>query len=277
MYDKLLLFSCCVALLFGSCQPQRDDDFQLPAAAGAPDFSVEFLAGDPNRVVIKDLSSGNFQRIWDLLGGTPKNSTWDIDTILYAKKGVYNITLYVSKDDGSGTPSASKSVTILDDADLSCTPALAALTGDCGPDGKCWTFTQEAGAVKVGPNYADYSWYTSPAGALQVDQYDDAFCFKIDGAVYENRNNGLSVNPWNGYAAEPLDPGVSDFVYSAGTGTGGLDQIILADDQFIGVRDADNVLDVVTLTANVMVVRARICDVNGVPTAGWFELKFVLK
>ncbi len=274
--QKALFFIAITTFLVIGCKPDRDDDFQLGPGAAAPEFSVEVLASDSNRVLIKDLSTGNFQRLWSLPGGTPKTSTKAIDTVFYDKAGEYAITLFVSKSDGSGTPSATKKVVILTDAPLTCSPKLALLTGDCGPAGKCWTLTHAAGAVKVGPTYDDYSWYTSPANGLQPEQYDDGFCFTFENFVFQNRNNVASVNPWNGYQAEAYDPGISDFTFLEGTGTNGRDQIILADDQFMGVWDCDNVLDVMKLTATELVVRGRQRNQNGTPKPeGWFELSFV--
>ena len=273
---NILLSSIAFMLILSSCKPNRDDEIQLPDAAGAPEFSIEMVIGDSNRIVIKDLSEGNFQRHWDLPGGTPKTSSKAIDTIAYDKKGEYPVTLFVSKTDGSGSPSATKKVTILKDAPLSCSPKLALLTGDCDAAGKCWTLTHEQGAVKVGPSYDDYSWYTSPVDGLQNEQYDDGFCFVFEGLVFQNRNNTATVNPWNGYQAEAYDPGVSSFEFKEGTGTSNRDQIILADDQFMGVWDCDNVLDVVKLTATELIVRGKQRDPGGAPLAqGWFELRFV--
>jgi hypothetical protein len=265
--------------LFGlalvGCKPDRDDEIQLPDAAAAPEFSVEMLADDSNRVVVRDLSTGNFQRFWDLPGGTPKTSSSAVDTIFYDKKGDYRITLFVSKSDGSGTPSASKMVRIVTDAPLSCTPKMALLTGDCGPAGKCWTLSRAAGAVKVGPTYDDYSWYTSPTDGLQNEQYDDGFCFTFENLVFQNKCNGAAVNPWNGYQAEAYNPAPGDFTFLEGTGILGRDQILLPDDQFMGVWDCDNLLDVVKLTASELVVRGRQRAQNGTPLPqGWFELTF---
>lgn len=43
----------------------------------------------------------------------------------------------------------------------------------------------------------------------------------------------------------------------------------------MGVWDSDNVLDIVTLTADKLVIRARLRAQNGTPAAeGWFELTF---
>lgn len=259
-----------------ACDPQRDDDHQIGGTPQDPDFSWSFVEGDSNRVVITDLTNGVFQRHWDLEGGTPDASFKTHDTILYRDAGTFVITLYTSMIDGSGSSFASKTVTITQDAPAECDSDAALLTGACGIDGKCWVWTQEAGAVKVGPTNGDFSWFQSPAGGLQAAQYDDSFCFTFDDLVYENRNSGQSVNPWNGYVPEDLNPGISEFVYLQGTGTEGRDQIIIPDNQFMGVRDADNVMEVVTLTETELVVRMRIAGQDGVPAAeGWFELTFI--
>jgi PKD repeat protein len=276
--QKILSIATLIVFLAIGCTPEQEDEFSLNSVPGAPQFSVEFVTGDSNRVVIKDLTNGSFQRLWDLPGGIPKSSSKAIDTIQYSAKGDYEITLYVSNADGSGTTAASWKISVANDAPLVCTPKMALLTGDCGPAGKCWTLTQALGAVKVGPTYDDYSWYTSPANGLQNDQYDDGFCFTFDGQVFENKNNGQSVNPWNGYQPEPIDHGLGDFVFLEGTGILGRDQILLPDNQWVGVWDCDNLLDVVKLTETELVVRGRQRAQNGTPLAqGWFELTFVPK
>ena len=198
-----------------------------------------------------------------------------MDTILYTDAGEYTITLYVSKADGNGSAFASQKINILRDAPLDCSAKLELLTG-CGSARKCWTFTTAGGAIKVGPGYDDFSWYTSPEGGLQAAQYDDLYCFTFNDFVFENANNGQSVNPWNGYAAEDYNPDISEFQFLEGTGGNGRDQIILPDDQFMGTWDTDNVLDVVTLTETELVVRGRIRMQNGTPAAeGWFEHTFI--
>jgi hypothetical protein len=274
---KYIFFLIAVAgIAVFSCAPERDDEFNLPPAPDAPQFTVEMVAGDSNRMVIHDLSEGNFQRLWELPGGTPKTSTKALDTILYTKAGEFVIALYVSKTDGSGTVSSSKKISIAKNAPQACNPKLAMLTGDCGAGGKCWTFTHAAGAVKVGPTYDDYSWYTSPVDGLQSAQYDDGFCFTFENLVYQNKNNGSSVDPWDGYKVKPYDPGVADFTFLEGTGINGRDQLLIPDDQFMGVWDSDNLLDIVSLTETELIVRARQRDPNGVPLAqGWFELVFM--
>lgn len=274
--NKNIYFLAFVFISIIACEPERDDDFLLGPGPGIPQMEVRFIDGDSNRVVVKDLTEDSFQRLWDLPGGTPKTSSEALDTILYTDAGEYTITLFVSRADGSGTTSTSQRITVLKDAPLPCTPKLELLTGGCGASGKCWTFTTAGGAVKVGPSYGDFSWYTSPQDGLQAAQYDDKYCFFFIGSLFQNDNNGQTVNPWNGYQPENHDPGISEFVFLEGTGTEGRDQIILPNDQFMGVWDADNVMDVVTLTEDELVVRARLRGQNGTPAAeGWFELTFV--
>jgi PKD repeat protein len=163
-------------ILITSCEPERDDDHQLGPSPTPPQFSAQLLPNDSNRVVITNLSNDNFQVLWDLPGGIPKTSSKSVDTILYTDIGEYTITLFVSKADGSGTASSSQKINILKEAPLECSTKLEMLTG-CGTARKCWVFTTEPGAIKVGPAYGDFSWYTSPANGLQDAQYDDKYCF----------------------------------------------------------------------------------------------------
>lgn len=262
--------------IFWSCEPERDDEFSLNG--NPPEAKIEVTAIDGNTYIFKDLTPGSFQRLWSFPGGIPANSNTATDTVFFPKKGIYEISLYVSQSNGSGTSTVSLKVDIAENGALTCTDKIALLTGDCFPAGKCWTLTREAGAVKVGPSYSDFSWYTSPAGGLQDAQYDDGFCFTFDGLTYENRNNGASVDPWDGYKAIAYNPGITTFVFSEGTGNGGKDQIIIPDEQFMGVWDSDNVMDIVELSETKLITRARLRGPNGVPAAeGWFELVFVRK
>jgi hypothetical protein len=133
-----------------------------------------------------------------------------------------------------------------------------------------------AGAVKVGPTYDDFSWFTSPVNGLQAEQYDDRFCFTFEGLVFQNKNNGASIDPWDGYKAKPYNPGLSEFTFIEGSGINGRDQIIIPDNQFMGVWDSDNVLDIVLLTESELTVRGRQRAQDGTPLPeGWFELVFI--
>jgi hypothetical protein len=273
--NRYFLYIALILPVFWSCAPFEDPDIDIGPLPSAPNFSAEVMADDSNRVIIKVLSEGYFDLLWDLPGGEPKTSKKTVDTVLYRKAGTYPITLYVAGEGGGGTASAKKQVTIEKDATLPCDPTLSLLTGDCGAEGKCWTFSKVAGAITVGPTYGSGEWFTSTANGLVPDQYDDQYCFYFDGLVFEYNNNGLTVNPWDGYQAQPLDLPPGEWIYIKGAGMNGRDQIILSNTHFMGTRDSDNVLDVVILTETQLVVRTRIADQNGVPAAeGWFEFHF---
>lgn len=282
MKTQYKIWSIAVAMItvfIVSCNPSREDAFGLDKTVEVPSISVEQVSGDANKFVVKDLSTGNYVGLWDFdKGSLPATSSKSIDTVFYSKAGEYTISYYVSKSDGSGTAVATKKVQVLQNAIPTCSPKLGLLTGDCGPNGKCWTLTKKEAAVKVGPTYDDFSWYTSPVNGLQDAQYDDAFCFTFTDFVYQNRNNGASVNPWDGYKAVAYDGGLSSFQFLEGTGISNRDQIVIPNDQFMGVWDSDNIMDVVKLTETELVVRTRLRAQNGIPAAeGWFELTYQAK
>ncbi len=261
-----------------ACAPDREENFSLDVTVAKPQISVTPLPNDGNRFVVKDLSNDNYVRLWDFDKGAPVSSTKVSDTVFYSKLGEYNITLHVSKSDGSGTSSVSTKVKVDQNAVASCSPKLSLLTGECLPAGKCWTMSRKAEAVKVGPTYGDFSWYKSPVNGLQDAQYDDGFCFSFDGFVYQNKNNGGSVDPWDGYKVKPYDGGKSEFIFQEGTGINSRDQIIIPNDQFMGTWDSDNVMDVIKLTETELVIRTRLRAKDGTPAAeGWFELTFEKK
>jgi PKD repeat protein len=255
------------------CAPDREDTFNLTGEVAKPTISVEQVLNDGNRFVVKDLSTDNYIRLWDFDKGNPGISSKANDTVFYSKAGDYNITLHISKADGSGTNTVSKKVSVLQNAAATCSTKLGLLTGDCEAAGKCWTMSRKVEAVKVGPTYDDFSWFKSPVNGLQDAQYDDGFCFTFDGFVYQNKNNGASVDPWDGYKVKPYDPGKSEFIFQEGTGINNRDQIIIPNDQFLGTWDNDNVMDIIKLTEKELVVRAKLRNKEGVPAAeGWFEL-----
>jgi PKD repeat protein len=281
---KLTYLFILSVFAFVACEPYQDVDIELGAAASVPDFSIEYAQGDSNTIIVKDLSSGNFSRVWDFGenadGQSPlkQTSVLTVDTVTYIKAGTYTISLYVSAGTGGGTAQNSKTITVANDAVTGCTGTVALLTGDCLPSGRCWTFSQVAGAVTVGPSQGDGSWFTSTAAGLEADQYDDSFCFFLDNTEFQYNNNGLTINPFNGYAAESF-AGVSDptWTFSEGTGTGGSDQIILPLGMFLGVRDASNVYDILTISETELIVQAPIINEDGTPNVnnGWFELYFI--
>lgn len=269
---NILLFFLALA----ACAPFEENDIDLPAQPAAPVFSVEFLAGDSNRVVVTNLSTGFFDYTFDFSGGIPVQSKRLVDTVFYTDAGDYIITLYGSGEGGGGVSKSSKVVKITKNATALCDPMIALLTGDCENPGKCWTFTHAAEAVRVGPVPGSEEWFKSPVNGLQAAQYDDQFCFYFQGSKFQYVNNGFTVDPWNNYAAVPFTPPTNlGWLITKGTGNGGKDQIILPAGTFIGTWDSGPVYDIVTLTETELVLRSRIRKQDGSPADGWFEFTLV--
>ncbi|MEO6758225.1 MAG: hypothetical protein ABIO24_02145, partial [Saprospiraceae bacterium] len=250
----------------------QENNIDLPDQPGAPEFSLEFVAGDSNRIVVKDLSTGFFDHTFDFPGGIPARSKRAVDTVFYTKAGDYLVTLYAAGEGGGGVSENTKVIKINQDATALCDPLISLLTGSCEAPGKCWTFTHAAEAVRVGPVPGSTEWYKSPANGLQAAQYDDLFCFYFEGSKFQYLNNGLTVDPWNGYAAVAFAPPTNlSWLISKGTGDGGKDQIVLPPGTFIGTWDSGPVYDIAKLTETELVLRSPIRDQAGIPTNGWFE------
>lgn len=266
----LLLSLLATALL--SCDPETADDVNIGLLPVDPDFRIELTADNRNRVIIEDLSMNSFSRVWSLPGGTPNTSTMKIDTILYTAAGDYEITLNVASVGGGGNASTTKQINIVEDAALTCNTELELLLGGCEETStKCWTFSQVAGAVSVGPFPGSSEWFSSSEGSLQAEQYDDGFCFSFAGNGFLYANNGETIDPWDGYQAVPYDP-PTDQVYTLipGGGEEGETRIVLPEGAFMGVWDSGPFYDIVTLTESDLVVRGPTAD-----GGGWFELYFV--
>lgn len=271
-YFSPLLFAAI--LLLSACDPSIDDDIAIPALPEAPTISIEVSPDDPNKIIIKDLSDNFFSRVWDLPGGTPETSTLQVDTILYQKKGAYEITLHASKVGGGGTSIAKETISFELDAVLDCSEEITFLTGGCeNPVGKCWTFSRAAGAVSVGPDPGSTEWFSSLADGLTAEQYDDSFCFTFEGSSFQYDNNGQTIDPFNGYAAIDFTP-PTDLKYflQANGGANGETRIILPEGAFMGVMDSGPLYDIILLTEDELVVRSQILG-----TEGWFDLYFVAR
>lgn len=269
---KNVLLFWLLILAVAACSPVEENDIDLPAQPAAPTFSMEYLAGDSNRIVVQDLSTGFFDHTFDFPGGIPAKSKRAVDTVFYTKAGDYLVTLYAAGEGGGGVSQSTKVARINQDATALCDPLVGLLTGSCEAAGKCWTFTHAAEAVRVGPVPGSTEWYKSPANGLQAAQYDDLFCFYFDGAKFQYANNGQTVDPWNGYAAVPFTPPTNlTWLISKGTGDAGADQIVLPAGTFIGTWDSGPVYDIAKLTATELVLRSPIRNQNGTPGTGWFE------
>lgn len=276
-YIKNITFLLAILLFAVACEPVQDPEISLPAVPTTADFSAEPSAENPNLIVVKDLSTGFFNRLWDLPGGTPSTSNEAIDSIFFSSAGDYVISLYVTAEGGGGSTLVTKSITIENDDVPDCSEKVALLTGDCLVAGKCWVFSSAAGAITVGPTPGSGEWFTSPEAGLAEAQVDDKFCFFIEGLAYDYLNNGQTVNPYEGFEAQDFTPEPNrTWGFNATGGLDGNGQITLPTGSFMGVRDSGPVYDVTTLTETELVVRSRFLNADGTqPAEGWFELYFV--
>lgn len=256
-----------------SCQPLDGDELTLSSPAGTPVFSFAFVQGDSNRVVVTDKTGGTFDRLWVTPGGQPDKSEKVQDTIFFPKAGTYTLSLYASFN-GGGVSSSKSVITIQKDAQTGCSDLVELLVGSCNKGArKCWTFSKAAGAVGVGPIPGSVEWYKSPLNGLQGEQYDDSFCFSLDGGVFNYENNGLTVDPWNGYVPVPYNPPKNQtWTLDPKGGLEGVPRLTLTEGAFLGIWDASNVYDIVSIKANEMVVRTPFLKGDG-----WFQLTFVAK
>lgn len=270
---KQIIYLLSIVVICFACEPQEADDISLPALPEAPTFSMEISPDDPNTVIVKDNSTGFFDRTWEFEDGQPLFSKKQTETVFFSKAGEYKITLHASKEGGGGTSSTSQTISIAEDAAVTCTDEVTFLAGGCEENSiKCWTFSHVAAAITVGPTPGSSEWYTSPESGLVVEQYDDSFCYSFTDAHFDYRNNGLTVDPWDGYQAVEYTP-PSDYTWflNPGAGANGEMQIVLPEGAFMGVWDSGPLYDVVLLTETELVVRSRIVGAD----EGWFELYFV--
>jgi len=182
--------------------------------------------------------------------------------------------IHSAKEGGGGTSSVSQTIEILEDAQLECTEQIINLAGGCDNLlGKCWTFSTEAAAIAVGPTPGSSEWFTSTKDGLQLDQYDDSFCFIFEGSSFQYQNNGLTVDPWNNY--QPVEfnaPNDWTYFLKEGGGPNGETRIELPEGAFMGVWDSGPIYDIISLTETELVVRSEIVGADG-----WFDLTFIAR
>ena len=263
-----------LALVVASCAPFQEEDITIDPLPGPPSFSVTPDPDNPNRIIVADQSSGTFDLVWEFPGGTPSTSTLRVDTILYTQAGNYEITLHTSAEGGGGTSSSTQVVNIENDIELECDDLLTLLTGGCAEEGKKWVFSNEAGAIAVGPDPYSAEWFSSPASGLVPEQYDDSYTFFFEGSIMLYENNELTVDPCAGFEALPYetDPNLA-YTLIPGGGLSGEDRIQLPEGHFIGTRDSGPTYDIVEITEDRMVLHAPLFPCDGT-TEGWFT--FVL-
>lgn len=272
MFRNLIYTAASCALLLLACTPYEEEGIELPGGPSAS-FEYGFVVNpdgslDSNRVALKSTAPDGFLHFWDF--GNGMTSTLPVDTAYYPQEGTYEIVYNVYNAGGSAE--ATVSVNIESTLELPCEGTLALLTG-CDEQ-KTWFWSQEAGAISVGPVPYATEWYSSPASGLVDEQYDDSYQFTFEGD-YLYSNNGGTVNPFEGYVVSPLEVPALTYFFSEGTGTSGEDQIIIPPCWFMGVWDSGPAYDIVEITENRLVLHAPIQNGDCTEGTGFFTLTFV--
>jgi len=270
-------------LLVQGCKPYEEEGIDLP---GAPSASINWnfidavdslgqvVGIDSNRVFVSAAPvDGAFLHLWDFGNGQTSDQT--SDTAYYPQEGDYTISYSVHTAGGMGQASAT--INIAQTLELPCEGNLALLTG-C-ENQKTWKFSDEIGAISVGPDPYSTEWYSSPPAGLETFQYDDRYQFTEDG-VYIYNNNGSTMNPFEGYVETEIAIDPTAYFYTEGTGTSGEDQINLSSFSetlcgFMGVWDSGPAYDILELTEDRLVIHGPIQTGDCQQAAGWFTLIFV--
>lgn len=283
-YIKLAAaLSVTAFLIVQGCKPYEEEGIDLP---GAPSASINWnfidavdslgqvVGIDSNRVFVSAAPvEGAFLHLWDFGNGQTSDQT--SDTAYYPQEGDYTISYSVHTAGGMGQASAT--INIAQTLELPCEGNLALLTG-C-ENQKTWKFSDEIGAISVGPDPYSTEWYASPPAGLETFQYDDRYQFTEDG-VYIYNNNGSTMNPFEGYVETEIAIDPTAYFYTEGTGTSGEDQINLSSFSetlcgFMGVWDSGPGYDILELTEDRLVIHGPIQTGDCQQAAGWFTLIFV--
>ncbi len=263
---SILTAALLAAVFFAGCQPYETEGIELPAGPNAS-FSWSYLPGDSNRVVFSSNSTDGFLHLWEF--GNGMTSTLPTDTAYYPQAGDYAVTYSVNN--AGGMDQATDTVNIANTLELPCEGNIALLTG-CDNQ-KTWVWSSVAGAISVGPTPYSTDWYTSTAGGLVPEQYDDSYQFSFAGDYVYN-NNGGTVNPYEGYIVSELAVPEMMYTFLEGTGTSGEDQIILPSCWFMGVWDSGPVYDIVELTEETLILHGSLQNGDCTAAEGFFTLTF---
>lgn len=269
-YTYLLVF---LAIAMFSCEPYQEAGRDLPPLPDAPDFLVEPHPDNPNKFVITSLANGYFNHLWDLPGSAPPTSSLEVDTAFYQKAGTYEITLHIAASDGGGTASATKTVTVAEDAELECDENLTLLTDGC--TFKCWKLSNQPGGIMVGPIPLSGEWFSS--SGLDDSQLDDRWCFEFEGGVFDYQNGGASFSSCAGFLpieGYPIPPDMTYLISPSNSDFSDL-KITLSDEFWMGVEDSGPDYEIVELNENALVLLSAIKPCDGSPSPGWFTLTFV--
>ncbi len=267
-----ILFFLLVVLLY-SCEPIVDEGRDLPPLPDEPEFTVTQTVDNPNRFVVSFNGDGFFNHLWDFEGGSPANSSLNVDTVFYQRAGSYDITLHAAAIGGGGTASSTQTVVVEEDAVIECNETLALLTNAC--TSKCWTLSPEAGSITVGSGPLLDDFFVS--SGLDGAQMDDLYCFDFEESSLDYLNNNTSFSACAGYVVVedyPIPANLSFVVVPSGTDYSDW-KIVVSGDFWMGVEDSGNEYEIYSITETEMVLLTPIKPCDGSASPGWFTLTFI--
>jgi hypothetical protein len=166
--------------IFISCKYDTRDLSPQPDAS----FTIEPVAGQVNKYVLRSTSTNGFRYDWDKGTGAYTQGK-EVDTVYFPDMGNYNIRLFVFGH--SGIDSAQQQINVAADDPAAQTP-YKLLTGN---DTKTWKLAQEAGALWIGPDPGTTWWANNIADLTgRSCLFNDEYTFSTSGNTYSFESNG---------------------------------------------------------------------------------------
>lgn len=227
----LVIFGCCLA----AC---KEDNLDIKlGAVPVPAFTVTPLTSNPNKIVVQSTTPGAFMWLWDF--GNGSTARGETDTVLYTKKGDYDISLTAFGQGGSAA--ATQKVSIADDV-----KGLDLVKGGDMTDASDWTVLNTGGtqttitfsdagtvftnadnsnggiyqAIQVEAG-AQYKFSANVAGSGATNTWFEVYfgtTAPAQGSDYSD-NKFVSMNTWSGCGSGPFNGDIAA-IGCDGSGTG---------------------------------------------------------
>lgn len=235
---RRVLVIVLAASCLSACRQENDYSLgPLPVAS----FTATPLSSNPNKVVVTSTTKGAFEWLWNF--GNNTSSRKETDTVIYDKKGTYQIMLYAFGQ--GGYDSAAQSITIASDiqglnlvkgGDMSDPSAWSVL--NTGGEQTTVTFTDSSAVFTTSGNSnggiyqaiqveagAQYKFSANVQGSGATNTWFEVYfgtTVPADGSDYTD-NKFVSLNTWAGCGTGPFNGDIADIGCSgSGTDAGGI-------------------------------------------------------
>ncbi|MBV42854.1 MAG: hypothetical protein CL834_07460 [Crocinitomicaceae bacterium] len=160
-------------------------------------------------------------------------------------------------------------------------------SGICGGNGEIpelligsWIFSQEAGALEIGPTPGSNMWYSSVPFGLQNAQYDDIYSFSDNGTLIADYN-GTIIDAFSNYSEQSYDCTSIEIDFNFGEEPDApvtfelLPESTSCSCPFIGTNDAGLIFTITNITATTLELQAQGDNSNCETTEAYFTFTFV--